>query len=554
MASCSDVLSIEHRHDQSISIKLLTARDGGRAHLKTSSSILRRQLTGARNFSEAIDTVIGLVWGQYILILDDLRSARRFFMTDPLYSIRLYYKRDANGDIRLDTSADSLLIGTDINWNLDYLTEFATTQFGPMGETPFSGIEVVPPGHGLFIDIEGSHVIERVWHPKPVSSFDIHSACAGAIEHVYTSVAEKYSDVCAAISGGVDSSSGAIFLRKAIGSNVPLKAIHLFSTSSPEFNERSMATHVAESLGAELICIDVDNCLPFSDVITTRPPSSLSQDMLFLQIDKAISNAIGPSAVMIEGQGGDLLFNAVPDARAVLDAWQDRGCAFALRTAEKLAMLHNESIPRILWMAGKIAARDVFSREGCSTPAEAMSRLLLPVHSDAYGRRPRSGLRKEALRSHFSLQDLDRFSSLMTPVTDLFVTHRINPFLTQPIVEAAMSISSYDSFDDRNDRIVLRRIAHEITSVDVLWRRTKGTFDVGFIRGIQSNYGAFRELIDNGVLMRAGRIDQQELQRALKETEVGQGAAAISLGLLGCVEIFCRSWQEFLSTKCAVSR
>jgi hypothetical protein len=142
----------------------------------------------------------------------------------------------------------------------------------------------------------------------------------------------------------------------------------------------------------------------------------------------------------------------------------------------------------------------------------------------------------------------------MTPVTDLFVTHRINPFLTQPIVEAAMSISSYDSFDDRNDRIVLRRIAHEITSVDVLWRRTKGTFDVGFIRGIQSNYGAFRELIDNGVLMRAGRIDQQELQRALKETEVGQGAAAISLGLLGCVEIFCRSWQEFLSTKCAVSR
>lgn len=348
MTSCCDVLSIEHRHDELISIKLLTARDGGRAHLKTSSSILRRQLIGARNFSEAIDIVIDLVWGQYILILDDLASARRFFMTDPLYSIRLYYKRETNGDIRLDTSADSLLIGTSIDWNLNYLTEFATTQFGPMGKTPFSGIEVVPPGHGIFIEIDGNHTIERVWHPKPVSSFDMHSACAGAIGHVYSSIAENYSNVCAAISGGVDSSSGAIFLRKAIGSDTPLKAIHLFSTLSPEFNERSMAAHVAESLGAELICIDVDNCLPFSDVVTTRPPSSLSQDMLFLQIDKAISDAIGPSAVVVEGQGGDLLFNAVPDARAVLDAWRNRGCAFALRTAEKLAMLHNESIPRIL--------------------------------------------------------------------------------------------------------------------------------------------------------------------------------------------------------------
>lgn len=137
----------------------------------------------------------------------------------------------------------------------------------------------------------------------------------------------------------------------------------------------------------------------------------------------------------------------------------------------------------------------------------------------------------------------------MTPVTDLFLTRRVNPFLAQPIVEAAMGIRSYESFDSRNDRVVLRRIAYETTHVDVLWRRTKGTFDVGFIKGIQSNYGAFHELIGKGVLMQAGRIDERELKRALKEVNVGQGGAAISLALLGCVEIFCASWNRFQSIK-----
>lgn len=96
-------------------------------------------------------------------------------------------------------------------------------------------------------------------------------------------------------------------------------------------------------------------------------------------------------------------------------------------------------------------------------------------------------------------------------------------------------------------------VVSDITSVDVLWRRTKGTFDVGFIKGIQSNRDAFRELVSNGVLMQAGRVDERELQQALKKIQVGDGAAAISLALLGCVEIFCASWGKFLAARRAAS-
>ncbi|KOS99565.1 asparagine synthase family domain protein [Burkholderia mallei] len=71
------------------------------------------------------------------------------------------------------------------------------------------------------------------------------------------------------------------------------------------------------------------------------------------------------------------------------------------------------------------------------------------------------------------------------------------------------------------------------------------------MKGIVSHYDAFRELIRDGVLMRSGQLDEAELEHALKAVRVGQNAAAISLALVGCVEIFCASWQNFMTNRSA---
>lgn len=556
----NDITRYRHitHHEQafkgSIKFKIIAVRDDAHVHTEIPLAKINHSIASSNSLLEAIKFVTAAVWGEYILVLEDIASGRRAFMADPLHSVRLYYKADSHQGIRIDTSVEKLLLGATIDWNIEYLCEFATTQFGQLEETAFLGIKAVPPGSTLFVDIDGTHLVERTWYPKAPNHGDAQALCARAMSDVYSTIARSNLKICAAISGGVDSSSGAIFLRKALGPDVPLTAVHLFSTTSPECNERSMAARVAESIGAALLCIDLDTCLPFADLSTEHPPSSLNQDMLFLRIDKAISEAIGPSSVIVEGQGGDLLFNAAPDARAVLDARRDRGWAFALSTAKTLAMLHNESIPRVLLMAAKLTATQKLFRRDSTAHAQSMSKLLHPCRRDLNNISPYRSLSNQRHVSHIALDELDRFLTIMTPTTDLFLTRRINPFLAQPIVEAAMSIKTYDSFDCRNDRTVLRNIAHDITPTDVLRRRTKGTFDVGFIKGIQSNYDAFYELVRNGVLMRAGRINERELHQALKEIRVGQGAAAIGLALLGCVEIYCSSWQQFLSKRRAQAR
>ncbi|WP_138110450.1 lasso peptide isopeptide bond-forming cyclase [Burkholderia humptydooensis] len=530
--------------DRPIGVTLLEADGPGRAYLRDAHSSLVRSLARARTLPDARDAVTRSVWGAYLLVLDEAATGRRLFMPDPLHSVRLYYRTGEHGRVDVDPQAANLLDRGPIDWNLDYLIEFACTQFGPLDETPFASVRVVPPGCALVVDADGRCAIERAWLPRAPAADDIRASCAAALDDVYSSIARSHPSVCAALSGGVDSSAGAIFLRKALGANAPLAAVHLFSTSSPDCYERDMATRVADSIGAALICIDIDRHLPFSERIVQTPPAALSQDMLFLGIDRAVSNAIGPSSVLLEGQGGDLLFKAVPDANAVLDALRAKGWSFALRTAEKLAVLHNDSIPRILLMAAKIALRRRLFGQDTSASERALSGLFASHAPRAAAEIPR---RRAPLDESISV--LDRFVSIMTPVTDAAYTRRLNPYLAQPVVEATFGLRSYDSFDHRNDRIVLREIASAHTPVDVLWRRTKGSFGIGFVKGIVSHYDAFRELIRDGVLMRSGKLDEAELERALKAVRVGQNAAAISLALVGCVEIFCASWQNFVTNR-----
>ncbi|MBO2952015.1 lasso peptide isopeptide bond-forming cyclase [Burkholderia pseudomallei] len=535
--------------DRPIGVTLLEAGGRGRAYLREAPASVDRALARARTLADARDAVTRAVWGAYVAVLDEAATGRRLFLPDPLHSVRLYYRTDEDGRVDVDPQAANLLRGASIDWNLDYLIEFACTQFGPLGETPFASVRAVPPGCALVVDADGRCAIERAWLPRASAGDDVRASCAAALDEVYSRFARSHPNVCAALSGGVDSSAGAILLRKALGAQAPLAAVHLFSPSSPDCYERDLAARVADSIGARLICIDIDRHLPFSERIVPTPPATLSQDMLFLGIDRAVSRAIGASSVLLEGQGGDLLFKAVPDANAVLDALRGKGWAFALRTAEKLAVLHNDSIPRVLLMAAKIALRRRLFGQDAAEARQTMSKLFAS-HAPRAAASP-TRMRRAGAPLDESVAMLDRFVSIMTPVTDAAYTNRLNPYLAQPVVEASFGLRSYDSFDHRNDRIVLREIAAAHTPVDVLWRRTKGSFGIGFVKGIVSHYDAFRELIRDGVLMRSGQLDEAELEHALKAVRVGQNAAAISLALVGCVEIFCASWQNFMTNRSA---
>lgn len=170
---------------------LLEAGGRGRAYLREAPASVDRALARARTLADARDAVTRAVWGAYVAVLDEAATGRRLFLPDPLHSVRLYYRTDEDGRVDVDPQAANLLRGASIDWNLDYLIEFACTQFGPLGETPFASVRAVPPGCALVVDADGRCAIERAWLPRASAGDDVRASCAAALDEVYSRFARR---------------------------------------------------------------------------------------------------------------------------------------------------------------------------------------------------------------------------------------------------------------------------------------------------------------------------------------------------------------------------
>lgn len=473
----------------------------------------------------------GIMWGSSLAILTDNTTGERLFLPDGGYTVRLFYVKTEDG-LLLDTELEPIVAHRGIEWNIEFLVEFVATQFGTRGQTPFLGVKVVPPGCALVVTTGGdTRVTEKLW-PNPTSTEPV--SCEHAITDVYDHLVATVPELTLALSGGVDSSASGIFARRALGAKAPLKAIHFYTSLSPDYHEKALAEKVAGEIGAELIPIDVEGSLPFSEIQPEALPTTLSQELMFIGTNRALRRAVGNDVTILEGEGGDLLFHAVPDVDVIEDAFRDGGVPLALRTSTRLARLHNGSVPRLLTHA--IMRR---LSGAADAPLMGVAGELFTKTRNSLGNQ--SVLSAYPLRQRETLKALDSLLEVTAPVGRHGI-RRINPLLAPPVVASALALKSYESFSEQNDRIVLRKLAAKYSPSKVLWRKTKGSFDAGLLRGLQIHRDNYLDLLQSGVLLSNGIISQEALRKALEKAEVGQSSAGITLGLLGCVEVYCAAW------------
>ncbi|MET5012727.1 asparagine synthase, partial [Burkholderia pseudomallei] len=79
----------------------------------------------------------------------------------------------------------------------------------PHGQTPFATDRAQPPACALVVDADGRCASERAWLPRASAGDDVRASCAAALDEVDSRFARSHPNVCAALSGGVDSSAGA---------------------------------------------------------------------------------------------------------------------------------------------------------------------------------------------------------------------------------------------------------------------------------------------------------------------------------------------------------
>ncbi|HIC1575327.1 TPA: asparagine synthase-related protein [Klebsiella pneumoniae] len=511
------------------------------------SKILERILHRYTDLVQISRSLIESVWGSYIFWLLEKKTGTSVLLCDPMQSVRLFY-RIGDGVTLIDTAIEKI-VPRPIEWNSNYLASACITQFGSLGETPFSNVKVVPPGHLLEVTKKGLIRTIRVWpminKNSPCEPVD-HTATA--IASVVDRIASNHNLMTLSLSGGVDSTALALILRGVVGEKMPITGIHLYSPGSPDQDERKFANIAADTAKISLLNICMDTHLPFSKLTLTHKPQIISPNFIFQSINDEIIEILGHQGVIINGQAGDLLFSSAPSSLVVADALLNEGIREAWRVIRDLASLFNASIPRVCLSAIKSLA---------GHPSQAQSLFQKQLHElglissdfiDCAFKKDNTEITVDRYRHYPATQemvaDLEKMISIQPCFSDCAFPRTLSPLLTLPVVEAALATPIYKHFDGNIDRTILRHAAGKFGDCEPLWRRSKGAFDSTLIKGLMKNRTNIESFLLDGVLVQQKILQKSGIDNAFRRIIAGDVSADISLALPLCVEMFCNAWKD----------
>jgi asparagine synthase (glutamine-hydrolysing) len=232
------------------------------------------------------DDAVSRFNGQWAFAIWDRRKKRLVLSRDRLGVRPLYVTRN-DGRLSFASEVKALFVDPGVRRELDPLglDQVFTFWTTVAPRTPFAGIEELPPGHTLTVDLAGEAPKETQrcdWAPSYPSRDElrhvsIEAAAAGLLERLERAVTLRLlrADVPVGcyLSGGIDSS-----VIAALGRRAKSGVFRTFSLrfADQEFDETPYQRLMAERLEAEhaeVVCTRSDIARVFPDVIahTERP-------------------------------------------------------------------------------------------------------------------------------------------------------------------------------------------------------------------------------------------------------------------------------------------
>lgn len=205
----------------------------------------------AERYAEGGNEALAATNGVFAAVAYDSVAGTVSLITDRLGSKPLFYTRCDDGSVAFSTNIQSLAQHPSVTpaFDLEYLVEYLTYERAFGVKTPLEGVEKVPPGSVLTIDVESLSVsVDRYWYPahEPVDrpwSYFVHEF----VDRFRAALADRTVDDLAyglLLSGGSDS-------RLIAGELGPLAtAYHLTGWMS---EETQTAREVATTAGCQFV-------------------------------------------------------------------------------------------------------------------------------------------------------------------------------------------------------------------------------------------------------------------------------------------------------------
>jgi asparagine synthase (glutamine-hydrolysing) len=451
------------------------------------------------------------------------------------------------------------LIRFSLNWNfVAWMLPYSALQ---IRETGLKEVQELQPGErATFSGFDVDYAM--LWRPAELAErgriIDPAHATTVIRESVRETVhawASLHRSVTHNLSGGLDSSIVLGCLKSA--PNEPrVTCIHYFAPAGNE-DERHYARLVARHMDVELIECELDGAeAPLERLMEIRPapkPWFYIYDLVHSPLEARIMADHGATGAF-SGAGGDGLFMQARADLAVVDYLRHFGFRPGLfGVALDAARINRTSIWTILhdgilrhWKKAPASPLSEFGGRRAVIPPEVYERartnrnLLPPWIRAAESLTP--GLMWQILCLSIPPQFYESFGGTTA-------IERTPVLMSQPVMEACLRIPPYVWITGGRDRSIARRAFTDVLPQAIVRRTQKGLVDRYNRRMLDKNANFLREMLLDGLLVKAGLLDRAKLEEFTNISSTHEGFEYNEvLRHHLCTEIWVRRWSALTTS------
>ena len=469
-------------------------------------------------------------WGRYITVLYNKQQQKHTLIRDPQGLSTLFYIVRP-GSVLFSTDMGLLydMLEEKPSLNLDYFAEYISNKNHTSDAIPFTVVKQLLPGMALHINADGSVAHEQLWSLEPFKcSFitdtkQFEEELLATLRSCVKAWANGSNNISVELSGGADSTAVMILLRD-VCPDANIVAINYFDSKTPSSNEIEYAQEVADMCDAPLQLIDWQTVGLTDPLPTQWRPDKPSTMFLFPKMTEqlhAIATQHGSTEFM-NGQGGDHVFLAPQPTEALADYWLQRGFRGITQPVKELS-----AASRTPWtLLAQHALSDITHYYG--KKRKIVHEPTPFLHSDFSAQLKKQSLYLGDGMKNFYPGKINHIESIHHAVSyaerNRTMAHKItaHPLLSQPLIELALTVPTYQSFADGFDRILFRNAVSRIKKPKALWRTIKGQTTGSMTKMFFKDANFIHDLIENGTLMKSGMLNKQWLEREMIKIRHGQ--------------------------------
>lgn len=488
------------------------------------------------------------IWGSYVMVACDMHRPGAAIARDPSGGLPVFMAQ-REGHVVLGARAADVLLACDIRPNVstDAVIKHLVFPDMPRTTTCLEGLDELLPGQQLCVT-NGSRQIAHWWSPQShVATGDLADARASSarlLEALKTCVdawAGCYERIGLSLSGGLDSSLIAALLPR--GS--PTRAFN-FSGADPDSDERLYARIAATATGMDLSELWYDaNCIDLAGATLPHWPRPIGK--AHMQLHRRALQELGVIALHdahFMGLGGDQVFCSMHSVLPVIDramtapgrvgAWSVSGEVAAIAGVSRAAVLRR--------------AAATFCRGRRPDRRSGLQAFLRADALDAVGEGDGVSWPEGALGglpgARYHAEMIARVLPYLHDGPDAEGPQFVAPLLSQPVVEACLSIPTWQWVAEGQNRAQARILARQILPREIAERRSKSGPDSLSHELCRRHGKAILYRLCHGRLAAAGVVDRSSVELALRPDRMI--AAGQHRGILDLLEaeLWMEHWQE----------